>query len=229
MYPWVTHTWNAIKGKCIHDCKYCYMKRFPLNPVRLDTTEFKTDLGEGNVIFVGSSCDMWAKDIPSYWITRVLDQCKSYPLNSYLFQTKNPERFFEFIDSDFVDRHCKDLYLGCTIESNRDYKVSKAPSPAERVPWMWELTDQKYNGRFRTMVSIEPVLDFDLDEFIMMMKNINPEFVSIGADSKNHDLPEPDKEKTNKFIKSISKFTKVRIKENLDRVIGGGKADNVRK
>lgn len=26
MYPFVTHTWNAIKGMCFHDCPYCYMK-----------------------------------------------------------------------------------------------------------------------------------------------------------------------------------------------------------
>lgn len=24
MYPFVTHTWNAIKGICFHDCPYCY-------------------------------------------------------------------------------------------------------------------------------------------------------------------------------------------------------------
>ena len=28
MYPFVTHTWNAIKGICFHDCPYCYMKKF---------------------------------------------------------------------------------------------------------------------------------------------------------------------------------------------------------
>jgi DNA repair photolyase len=26
MYPFVTHTWNPIRGKCPHDCSYCYMK-----------------------------------------------------------------------------------------------------------------------------------------------------------------------------------------------------------
>jgi len=69
MYEFVTHTWNAIKGECPHDCSYCYMKRWgKLNPIRLDTREFKTDLGEGNFIFVGSSCDMFADSIPYEWI-----------------------------------------------------------------------------------------------------------------------------------------------------------------
>ena len=58
MYSFVNKTWNVIKGKCPHDCKYCYMKRFPQKDVRLDKKELKTDLGENNFIFVGSSCDM---------------------------------------------------------------------------------------------------------------------------------------------------------------------------
>lgn len=29
MYPFVTHThtWNAIKGICFHDCPYCYNEK----------------------------------------------------------------------------------------------------------------------------------------------------------------------------------------------------------
>ena len=40
MYPFVTHTWNAIKGICFHDCPYCYMKKFDgLLPIRFDPKE----------------------------------------------------------------------------------------------------------------------------------------------------------------------------------------------
>lgn len=70
MYPFVTHTWNAIKGICFHDCPYCYMKKFDgLLPVRIDPKELKVNLGNGNFIFVGSGTDAWAFDIPSDWIT----------------------------------------------------------------------------------------------------------------------------------------------------------------
>ena len=69
MYEFVTHTWNAIKGECYHQCSYCYMKRWGrLKPVRLDEKELKTDLGNDNFIFVGSSCDMFAQNIPDEWI-----------------------------------------------------------------------------------------------------------------------------------------------------------------
>ena len=29
MYKFVNYTWNPIKGKCLHDCSYCYMKTMP--------------------------------------------------------------------------------------------------------------------------------------------------------------------------------------------------------
>ena len=91
MYEFVNKTWNTVKGECFHDCSYCYMKRWKnLKPIRFDEKELKTDLGNGNFIFVGSSCDMWAKNIPEDWIQRTLEHCSKYD-NSYFFQTKNPQ------------------------------------------------------------------------------------------------------------------------------------------
>lgn len=77
MYKFVNYTWNPIKGKCLHDCSYCYMKQINpnFNPPRLAEYELNTDLGCGRSIFIGSSTDMFAKDIPSKWIDRVLDYC----------------------------------------------------------------------------------------------------------------------------------------------------------
>lgn len=39
MYPWVTYTWNPIKGKCPHECRYCYMKGYPQPELHLDEKE----------------------------------------------------------------------------------------------------------------------------------------------------------------------------------------------
>ncbi len=63
MYSFVTHTWNPIKGRCPHECEYCYMRRFPQGPLHLDEKELWTDLGSGNFIFVGSGTDMWAEEV----------------------------------------------------------------------------------------------------------------------------------------------------------------------
>ena len=87
MYGFVTHTWNTVKGVCPHQCTYCYMKKFKQNPVRFDEKELDTNHKKNRVIFVGSSCDMWAKDIDSLWIKKTVTHCAKYPLNTYLFQS----------------------------------------------------------------------------------------------------------------------------------------------
>ena len=78
MYGFVSHTWNAVKGECSHFCSYCYMHGLWRSKVRLDEYEFNIDLGINNFIFVGSSTDMFADNVPKEWIIKVLDYCKKY-------------------------------------------------------------------------------------------------------------------------------------------------------
>lgn len=207
MYPWVTHTWNAIKGKCPHDCSYCYMKVYPQKDVRLDISELKTNLGDGNFIFVGSSCDMWAGEIPDNWIEQTLELCRLHPQNTYLFQSKNPMRFALW--------ECElppSVLLGTTIESNRSLISYKAPSVYERYQAMKQTEHPK-------MISIEPIMDFDVGELAQWITEIYPCFVSIGADSKGHNLPEPKPQKIKELISELVKITEVKLKANLKRLI----------
>ena len=216
MYSFCTHTWNAIKGKCSHDCSYCYMKRFPQNPIRLDEKEFKTDLGENNFIFVGSSTDMFADDVPKEWIMNTLNWCRIHNKNKYLFQTKNPKRFEEFKGCFPVNS-----VYGITIESNNARLFSNAPSPFDRFQaiCIW----QTYNFVKDVMVTIEPIMEFDLDIMIKWLHNIKPKWVNIGADSKGHSLPEPSWDKVQDLIKELKKFTEVKVKDNLNRLNKRGK------
>lgn len=207
MYPFVSHTWNPIKGKCSHDCKYCYMKRFKQKPIRLVEKELNDNLGEKNFIFVGSSVDMFADDVPREWIIDVLFQCTEYPKNTYLFQSKNPKRFKEF-NKYFPDN----IILGTTIETNREGFNYKAPPVTERQYHIQEFD-------FKIMITIEPIIDFDFDIMVNWLKDINPDFVSIGADSKGHNLPEPSPQKIQNLIHELEKFTKVIKKDNLKRLI----------
>ncbi len=209
MYGWVTHTWNVIKGRCPHSCYYCYMidiwDRYNSKEQKFDEKELKTDLGQGNVIFVGSSTDMFAKEIPKEWIEKVLAKCFLHDKNTYLFQSKNPKRFVEFTFP-------RNTILGTTIETNNyDLKVSKAPSVANRTMVMKMLN-------MRKMISIEPILEFNRCIFPNWIRAINPEFVSIGADSKGHNLPEPSWDKVQELIKELKKFTEVKVKDNLMRL-----------
>lgn len=209
MYEFITHTWNTIKGECLHDCTYCYMKRWgKLKPVRFDVKELRTDLGTGNFIFVGSSCDMFAENIPDVWITETLEFCQKFN-NKYLFQTKNPKRLLKFTLPDCV--------ICTTIESNIFYPeiMVNSPNPCERAKYMKILSDCGYE----TYVTIEPILDFDLNTMIDLIKQCNPEQVNVGADSGKHNLPEPTKDKIILLVEGLEKFTTIHNKSNLRRLL----------
>ncbi len=209
MYPFVTHTWNTVKGKCPHGCSYCYMKQFRQNDLRLDRKEFNTNHGKDNFIFVGSSCDMWAKEIPYIWIRKSLSYCTSK--NKYLFQSKNPKRFYDF-EGEFP----KTTYLGTTIETNRIYpEMGKAPTPMDRAMVM-----NHHAHYFPTMVTVEPVMDFDVDYLYHLLHICNPEWINIGADSKGHNLPEPSADKIKELIENLkTDGIEVKIKDNLKRLM----------
>src|SRR4030042_1143649 len=183
MYSWVSHTWNPIRGRCPHQCSYCYMKRtlerFGSDTISFCQHDLTINLNRGKKIFIGSSIDMFAEDIPESSIFIVLAICQNYPDNEYLFQTKNPKKLFK-LKNNLPPKSI----LGITLESNREYPdISKAPSIMDRFYWMNILSK---NTSYPRMVSIEPILDFDLDTFVWMIKQIHPSFISIGADSKNH-------------------------------------------
>ena len=209
MYGFVTHTWNVIKGKCYHNCEYCYMKRFAQKEIHFDESEFKTDLGSGNFIFIGSSNDMWADNIPTAWIDKILEHAEKFPGNTYLFQSKNPKRFLEY------NQRLKksNIILGATIETNRDSKFTGGQAPSARAESLRMLTGH------RKMITIEPILEFDLEDLVRLIREADSEFVNIGADSKNYHLPEPSKDKIHALIQELEKFTKVNLKRNIRRIL----------
>jgi DNA repair photolyase len=208
MYQWITHTWNTVKGSCYHDCSYCYMKRWgKLKSVHFDEKELKSDLETGNFIFVGSSCDMFAQDIPNEWIVKTLEHCGKYEYNKYLFQTKNPKNIRRILT--YESRIC------VTLETNRHYPeiMRNSPKPIERVDEMCFIRHPLY-------ITIEPIMDFDLFEFVNMIKFCDPVQVNIGANtSYKIQLREPPKEKILQLIEELQKYTIVKQKSNLKRLL----------
>ncbi len=206
MYQFIDATANAIKGKCYHDCSYCYMKKWgELSHVRLDEKELTIPMGSGNFIFVGSSCDMFSNEIPDEWIEKVLDHCKEYD-NQYLFQTKNPFRmsFFNLPEKSVI---CT------TIETNRIYpQMGNSPSPWTRAGAMNRMKYKKY-------LTIEPIMDFDHDDLLSLIYKTDPKQINIGADSMKKSLPEPSKEKINRLIHDLKLSYNVVQKPNLKRLL----------
>ncbi|MFX1295603.1 MAG: hypothetical protein ACFFD2_12230, partial [Promethearchaeota archaeon] len=68
-------------------------------------------------------------------------------------------------------------------------------------------------------ITIEPIMDFDLNKFVQLIKVSYPKQINIGADSGNNHLPEPSKEKILELISELKKFTIVHKKKNLNRLL----------
>ena len=217
MYEFINYTWNPVSGKCYHNCKYCYMKHINPNAgqLRLVIEAFEDNLGKGNKIFIGSSTDLFAEDVPSEWIKWVLRYCNYYydptKPNRFLLQSKNPKRFLEFINHPLM-KHVK---FCTTIETNRFYPdiMNNAPRIEERVEAMEKIAKLG----FSTMVTEEPLMDFDIEDMISIIKKCNPEQVNIGRESiRKVPLPEPNPEKVRDLKDALNEFTDVKIKKNAN-------------
>jgi DNA repair photolyase len=217
MYEFVTHTWNTIKGLCPHGCTYCYMKNWgKQRPVRFDEDELRTNLGSGNFIFVGSSCDVFANKIPERWIIDTMSHCRKFVNNRYLFQSKNPIRML-----GQVTTQPSKTVVCTTIETNRWMPeiMKDSPTPEHRAYAMSGFSIDRF-------VTIEPVIDFDLDELVRLVKVVNPKQVNIGADSGRNGLPEPSADKVLALIDALKEFTTISQKRNLKRLLAAPEAAN---
>jgi hypothetical protein len=92
--------------------------------------------------------------------------------------------------------------------------MGSCPVMTDRVFAMKELSEV-----IKTYVTIEPIMDFDLEEFVIELKQCNPIQVNIGADSGNNNLPEPSKEKLLALINELKKFKVIDQKRNLSRLL----------
>ncbi len=203
--------WNPITG-CCHDCVYCWARRLALTRLKRSSRYregFKPRFNEKElkrkfkhrIVFVGFMGDMWAECIPDTWIRRVLERLQKFDDGSHLFffLTKNPDRYRDFLD--IIPRHS---LIGVTIETNRDeyfekYKISRAPLPSERykafvnLNWHWK------------NITIEPVMDFDMDVMLRWVESIDPVLIYVGYDSLRVGLPEPALDKVKMFVRVLER------------------------
>ena len=204
MFNIVTETWNPVTG-CLHNCKYCWARRLAETKLsnskryrngfipRINREEFRKKF-KGGVIFVSDMGDLFGYWVPRSWIMKVINYVREFPETLFLFLTKNPGRFREFI-KDFPSN----VILGSTIETDRDdlyvkHNISRAPVPGERFEAM-----RNIDWWFK-WISIEPILKFNLDRLVKWMVEINPKLIYVGYDNYNNRLPEPKLNETLKLI-----------------------------
>lgn len=197
-------SWNPIIG-CSHKCVYCWANR--LAKTRLKHLPYYRDFTpnfleerlyvkfkSNELIFVTNMGDLYCDEVPKAWIRLVIEKIRCFQKTYFLFLTKNPKRYLEFLDV-----LPNNVILGATIETDDDelyrkYGISRAPLPSERYRAMLKAKEVK--PELRRHVSIEPILDFNLSNFLKLILDIEPLTVYVGYDNYNNRLPEPNLSKT---------------------------------
>lgn len=227
-----TQTWNPFKG-CEFDCVYC-VPSFQKQAKRQmhvchDCYTYSphchedrlTKIPSSPTIFVCGNADIsfCPPDFTRRIIQQITERNVHAPRKTYYFQSKQPAYFAEFL-GEFPGN----VILLTTLETNRDAgyeQVSKAPPPSERYRQFLALDFP------RKVVTIEPLLDFDLAIFAGWIRRLQPEYVWLGFNSKPQSvtLPEPTEEKAQRLAtRLLDAGIEVRAKTLRGVVLPRGKA-----
>jgi len=205
-----TKTWNPFKG-CSFDCVYCrpsFQRQSKRRKECQDCYSYKPHCHENRlarlpsaqIIFVCGSADVafCPPDFTRRIIERIAKHNVRAPYKTYYLQSKKPACF-----RPFLANLPENVILLTTLETNRDAgyrEISKAPPPSVRYEQFKSL---EYP---RKVVTIEPVLDFDLRTFAAWIRSIRPEYVWLGFNSKPKSvtLPEPSEEKVQELVNRLT-------------------------
>jgi len=220
-------TWNFHVG-CLFNCIYCrpsfqqQLKRWakknceecyyytphphPERLRKIPSSKIVFVIGDGDISFC-------PPELVKQAIEAIKEHNKRCPHKEYYFQSKDPKclkQYLNLLPSNAI--------LLTTIETNRDdgyEKISKAPKPTKRFRDFLELDYP------RKAVTIEPIMSFDLNIFSDWIKQIKPEYVWIGYNSRPNKikLPEPSIEETTQLIRTL-KDSGIQVREKNLRVCG---------
>ena len=216
MFGFVTETWNPIVG-CSHNCVYCWARRQAQRQKKncpkcgwftphLHEERLNRKFKPNTLVFVCDMADMFCFKVHHYWIAEVLSVISKNPETTFFIETKNPRRLL------YHDLP-KNVILSTTIETNKIFgqipfpwqyeEISQAENPKARMFWF---SFKRIKENYKTHISIEPILDFDLDHFVEWILDFNPSFgVSVGYDNYGCRLPEPPLAKTLQLIDELEK------------------------
>lgn len=219
MFKTITRTWNPYTG-CLFDCAYCWARQLVKERLQPQGKKYKDGFipsfhseelnrrfKPGDFVFVSDMGDI--SFATGEWRRIIIEKVAEFPDAKFLFQSKDPS----ILHSTLL--RLPNIYVGTTIETNRDYGVTKAPPPFARYMHLWNV------AHAHKFLSIEPVMDFDLETLVRWVRNIQPEIVEVGADNYSNNLPEPAWDKVEALLETLRKFvSSVVEKEGLERLKG---------
>ena len=193
-------SFQAQMRRQIHNCEKCgnYIPHF--HPERLYKKLPKTEGDE--FIWVGSSGDI--SFIEESYMMLILEKIETNPDKTFFFQTKDPQWFDKW-------QFPENTLIGITLESDIHYpEITKAPTPWKRAIAFYFVEHP------RKVITIEPILKFQEKKLLSWIRDIRPERVYIGFDSKKNNLPEPTLKEVEKLIFEMEKL-EIKIKRKLIR------------
>lgn len=225
---------------CAFACIYCNFRRFlklsPCEQCRKNENHSHLEVllrtppktAPGQFLTVGLSGDISFMPVEEFY--QVIEYCRKWKDRTFLIQSKNPAYFLRFQEHIMPLRIPDNVILGTTIESNLSAmqssepshkvvaynEISQAPYPCDRIEAMKKTTCRK-------AITIEPILRFNLGEFVLQIEQIAPEleFVYIGYANDRHEgkklkLPEPPLEKTMQLIEGL-RNARIEVREKTLR------------
>lgn len=150
-------------------------------------------------VFVSSMGDLFGSWVPDAWIEEVFASCKRAPQHTYLFLTKNPQRYCELANAGKLPRE-NNFWYGTTVTHKG------APFFGEAIT-------------YNTFLSIEPLME-DLDAGLGSFGGVRWVIVGAmtGTGSKKH---QPKREWVENIVET-AKLTRASVfmKNNLADIWG---------
>lgn len=217
MFKTIDQTWNVFVG-CLFDCTYCNARKAAKTRFKhldrykngfsphLVKKELARKFQPGRFIFVAYMGDISFAAVED--IVLIRSRMLKFPETKFLLQSKDPECFDQW-GIPFPSN----VYLGTTIESDHYYPVSRAPTPYNRA---LALIKHPHPNKF---LSIEPVMDFNVDTLTTWVDFLRPAIIEVGADNYHNHLPEPSPEKLERLLANLRDICpRVIEKDGLERL-----------
>ena len=158
-------TANPIRGKCLHNCHYCYAwsiyKRYggrenmTWHPKVLEKIE---QYKKPSTIFMGSMYDLFGDWVLKEYLLDIYKMVQKCQQHTFLFLTKNPTRYYLLSENNSFPTNC---WFGITTDT-----ANMAGTFTDNLCFM--AGTYKYVSAEPLLEDISPYMDFDYIDWLII-------------------------------------------------------------